>query len=122
MKAEHIVTNLLENDVYGPPAPDNFTNAVGSTRQLRSLHRQAAAKMIQMDSALQIERQLRKAGVTRDQVSSYIRADQAYPKNYSGVLGVPMRRGTLPADAIVGMHLEDGREIMFDLAVIPEKE
>jgi hypothetical protein len=118
MKAVHIVANLLENDVYGPPAPDNYLNAVGSTRDLRALHAQAAKKMIELDSALQIERQLKKHQVTRDQVSSYIRAHQKYPEKYT--LG-RMGRGTLPPDAIVGMNLEDGREIIFDIAVIPEK-
>jgi hypothetical protein len=116
MRAEHIVTNLLENDIYGPPAPDNYLNAVGSTRDLRALHQQAAKKMIQLDTALQIERQLKKYGVTRDQVSSYIRADQKYPDNYR--LGVGSKRN-LPPGAIVGMNLEDGREIIFDMAAMP---
>lgn len=117
MKPEHIVAVLLENEPYGPPAPDSFTNAVGSTRHLRSLHQQQIALMVKLDTALQLERQLKKIGVKRDQVMRYVRADEKYPQNYR--MGRP-NRGTLPPDALVGMHLNDGREIVFDMAVFPE--
>lgn len=116
-----IVNSLLENEVYGPPAPDKFLNAIGSTRQLMDLQRRQAKTMIELDRSLQMERQLRKHGVTRDQVSHYLRADAVYPNKYLPSLGAIRRRGALPPDAIVGMKLNDGREIMFDMAVMPEK-
>lgn len=119
MRAEQIVNDLLEADEYGPPAPDNFTNAMGSMHQLRDLERQKLALMVQMGPALGLERQLRKHGVTRDQVSSYIRAQDKYPAKYTALRHAP--RGTLPPDAIVGMRTKDGQEIMFDLAVMPEQ-
>lgn len=117
-KAESLVSVLLESDVYGPPAPDSFLNAVGSTRHLRSLHQQQIATMVQLDTALQVERQLKKAGVTRDQVERYIRANEKYPKNYPAY---GHKKGTLPPDALVAMRLKDGREIEFDMAAFPER-
>lgn len=118
MKAERIVANLLENDVYGPPAPDKFTDAMGTAKQLFDLERQKLDLMAKLGPSLGLERQLRKHGVTRDQVTSFIRAQDKYPGQYGRMI---QRRGQLPADAVVGMRLDDGREIMFDLAVLPEK-
>src|SRR3546814_13911479 len=74
--SERIVNRLLENDFQGPPAPDNFLNAVGSTRDLRDLDRKKDTVMRQMEVALQVERQLRKAGDTHDQVAHFIRAEE----------------------------------------------
>lgn len=119
MTAEQIVTHLLEADEYGPPAPDNFTGAMDTMAHLRELEKKKLATMAKIGPALGIERQLRKHGVTRDQVSSFIRADQKYRNRY-GYTSLS-RRG-LPPDAIVGMRLDDGREIMFDLAVMPQQQ
>jgi hypothetical protein len=47
MTAEQIVNKLLEADEYGPPAPDNFTNAMGTMHQLRDLEKQKLATMAQ---------------------------------------------------------------------------
>jgi hypothetical protein len=59
MTAEKLVDHLLEADEYGPPAPDNFTNAMGTLSHLRELERQKAATMAKIGPALGIERQLR---------------------------------------------------------------
>lgn len=120
MTAVQLVDHLLESDLHGPPAPDNFTNAMGTMQNLMSLERKKLDTMQQLGPALGIERQLRKHGITRDQVAGYIRADQEYPRNYSS-LNPAGRRGGLPADAIVGINLNDGRKIMFDLAVLPKQ-
>jgi hypothetical protein len=119
MTAEQIVDNLLEADEYGPPAPDNFTNAMGTAGHMRELTKQKAALMSELVPSLGLERQLRKAGVTRQQVLSFIRAQDKYPGKYAMLRQPP--RGGLPPDAIVGMRLEDGTEIMFDLAVMPKE-
>jgi hypothetical protein len=120
MRAEEIVNELLEADEYGPPAPDNFTDAMGSMSELMALEKQKMATMAELGPSLGIERQLRKHGVTRDQVSSFIRAQDKYPGRYTAMRPAP--RGALPPKAIVGMRLNDGREIMFDLAVLPRQE
>jgi hypothetical protein len=123
MTAEQIVTELLEADEYGPPAPDNFTNAMGTAKELRDLTLKKAETLGRMGPSLGIERQLRQHGVTRDQVQSFIRARDKYPARYgvtsSGQMFRPALKGNLSPDAIVGMRLQDGREIMFDLAVLP---
>ncbi len=119
MTAEQIVNELLEADEYGPPAPDNFTNAMGSMSHLMSLERQKLATMQKLGPSLGLERQLRKHNVTRDQVTSYIRAQDKYPGTYNRYK--PNPRGQLPPDAIVGIRLNDGREILFDLAIMPEQ-
>jgi hypothetical protein len=119
MIAAKIVDILLENDQYGPPAPDNFTNALSSMGDLMALERKKLATMQKLGPATALERQLRKHGITRDHVSSYIRADQKYPQNYSRIRPGGAR-GSLPPDAIVGLHTDDGREIIFDLAIMPE--
>jgi hypothetical protein len=116
---EQIVEALLENDFQGPPAPDNFLNAVGSLRNLRVNHRKADALMFKTDSALQFERQLRKHGLNRDQIREYVRAESAYPRNY--VMGRVVRRGAWPADTIVGVRTNDGQEIMFDMPILPDR-
>jgi hypothetical protein len=119
MVAELIVDILLENDFQGPPVPDKFTNAIGSMDDLMALKRKALATMGQLKPALGFERQLRKHGVTRDQVDSYIRAESEYPSRYRFGMA---SRGALPADAIVGMNLHDGRKIMFDMAILPAEK
>jgi hypothetical protein len=119
MTAEQLVEHLLEADEYGPPAPDNFTNAMGSMDNLLDLEQKKLATMKQLKPALGLERQLRKHGVTRDHVSSYIRAQDKYPGSYSRYR--PNPRGQLPPDAIVGIRTDDNREIMFDLAVMPQQ-
>lgn len=118
MSAEEIVNVLLEADEYGPPAPDNFTNAQDSMRNLMGLERQKLATMQKLGPALGLERQLRKHNVTREQVTSYIRAQDKYPGTYSRLRPAP--KGQLPPDAIVGIRLDDGREIIFDMAIMPE--
>ena len=117
MIAEKIVDILLETE-YGPPAPDNFTGAQDSMKNLMSLERKKLATMQKLGPALGLERQLRKHGITREQVANYVRADQKYPNQYSRLRPAP--RGALPPDAIVGIKLRDGREIDFDLAIMPE--
>jgi hypothetical protein len=118
MTAEQIVDKLLEADEYGPPAPDNFTQAQGTMKELMGLERQKLATMQKLGPALGLERQLRKHGVTRDQVTSYIRAQDKYPGTYNRYK--PNPRGQLPPDAIVGIRLNDQREIIFDMAIMPE--
>lgn len=120
MTAEQIVNKLLETEEYGPPAPDNFTHAMGTTRELMDLEKKKLSTMAQLGPALGIERQLRKHGVTRDQVSSFIRAQDKYPAKYPAYRPAP--RGALPPTAIVGMRTNDGREIMFDMAVMPQEQ
>lgn len=118
MTAEQIVNHLLETD-YGPPAPDNFTNAMGTAQDLIGLEQKKLQTMKQLVPALGIERQLRKHGIARDQIASYIRAQDKYPGTYSRMRPAP--RGQLPPDAIVGIRTNDGQEIMFDLAVMPQQ-
>jgi hypothetical protein len=118
-EAEQIVKHLLE-DEYGPPAPDNFTDALTSMSDLMALERKKLATMQQLGPATALERQLRKHQITRDHVSSFIRADQKYPEKYSR-MRPGGARGSLPPDAIVGLHTDDGREIIFDLAIMPER-
>lgn len=118
MKAEELVNHLLEADEYGPPAPDNFTQAQDSMRNLMGLERQKLATMQKLGPALGLERQLRKHNITREHVSSYIRAQDKYPGTYSRYKPAP--RGQLPPDAIVGIRTDDNQEIMFDMAIMPE--
>lgn len=118
-EAEEIVDHLLENEPYGPPAPDKWTNALGSARNLRTLHRQAGETLKQIDQAIQMERQRKLHGWEKGDVVQYIRASDKF-KGYSSFGAT--KRGSLPPDAIVGVKLKDGREITFDLAVFPERE
>lgn len=132
MTAEQIVNNLLEADEYGPPAPDNFTNAMGTMSHLRSLEKQKIELMGKMGPALGIERQLRKAQITRDQVARWLRADQVYPEKYPRIpktelVPVPGMEGEFtrrrvnppwPGDTLVGLETNDGQKIMFDLPVV----
>lgn len=120
MTAEQIVNRLLESEPYGPPAPDNFTNAMSSAKDLIGLEQKKLQTMKELVPALGIERQLRKHGIARDQVGSYIRAQDKYPGQYSRLRPAP--RGALAPDAIVGLRTKDGQEIMFDLAVLPQQQ
>lgn len=113
------MARLLENEPYGPPAPDKWTNALGSTREMRRLHRQAGDNLKKMDTAVQLERQRHIHGWEKGDVVQYVKAAQKYPRNY-GFHNHSGRR-TLPPDAIVGVKLKDGREIDFDMAVFPEE-
>lgn len=114
MKALYIVENMLDSDVpLGPPEPDHHQKAVGSLRSLRDLHVQASKKMIELDQAIQIERQLKKHGITKDQVRGYLRPQPDYRT-------IP-RKGGIPPDAIIGLETVDGRTIKFDFPVIVPK-
>jgi hypothetical protein len=131
MTAEQIVNELLEADEYGPPAPDNFLNAMGTAKHLRDLTLKKAETLGQLVPSLGIERQLRKHGLTRNQVARWIRAEQEYPQHYPrfpkfeqvpvpGMEGEFTRRKVnppWPANAIVGIETNDGQKILFDMPV-----
>jgi hypothetical protein len=135
MTAEKLVDHLLEAE-FGPPMPDNFMHAIGSMDDLMSLERQKLATMAKLKPSLGLERQLRKAGITREQVARFIRADQAYPEKYPRfpkieMVPVPGMDGEFrrrkvnppwPADTIVGMETNDGQKIMFDLPIIMSEQ
>jgi hypothetical protein len=85
MKPESIVENLID-EPYGPPIPDKWQAAVGSLRHLRDLHRKADDNMRELDKALQFERQLKKLGLTKEQVAGYDPAKPPGPAQWQSLI------------------------------------
>lgn len=112
-----VVRALLESDVYGPPPPDAYLGLTGTSEKLSAMHAEASALMARSAIAFQLERQRKKHGVEKSDVDSYIRADVEYPHNYSP----KFVRGSLPAGALVGMWLKNGKKVIFDMAVLPKQ-